>query len=228
MLYSPTESRSNPIYFAMQNVSLYFSSAHDWKFESRVQLVDFVFGSLLFPHVAPMQLSRRLNASFRQWPEEYDSCHTFLHVARVRKHTDMREWTCENACNSRMSVCFLTRSTCKNVRQNLIPRATAYRLRAVGPHFQTFSTIQGKKRAKHLLSLLLRGSTIARITLMRQARTPASGRLGVLPRARLQVLQNSRSRMFMLRVTSKSLSVRDRRWWNPRERKIIDSESAAI
>ena len=68
-----------------------------------------------------MQLSRRLNASFRQWPEEYDSCHTFLHVARVRKHTDMREWTCENACNSRMSVCFLTRSTCKNVRQNLIP-----------------------------------------------------------------------------------------------------------
>ena len=32
----------------------------------------------------------------------------------------------ENACNSRMSVCFLTRTTCKNVRQNLIPRATAY------------------------------------------------------------------------------------------------------
>ena len=27
----------------------------------------------------------------RQWPEVYDSCHTFLHVARVRKHTDMRE-----------------------------------------------------------------------------------------------------------------------------------------
>ena len=44
----------------------------------------------------------------RQWPEVYDSCHTF--------------W---NACNSRMSVCFLTRATCKNVRQNLIPRATA-------------------------------------------------------------------------------------------------------
>ena len=38
--------------------------------------------------------------------------------------------TCEkctrNACNSRMSVCFLTRSTCKKVRQNLIPLATAY------------------------------------------------------------------------------------------------------
>ena len=31
-----------------------------------------------------------------------------------------------NACDSRMSVCFLTRATCKNVRQNLIPRATAY------------------------------------------------------------------------------------------------------
>ena len=27
----------------------------------------------------------------RQWPEVYDLCHTFLHVARVRKHTDMRE-----------------------------------------------------------------------------------------------------------------------------------------
>ena len=31
-----------------------------------------------------------------------------------------------NACNSRMSMCFLTRATCKNVQQNLIPRATAY------------------------------------------------------------------------------------------------------
>ena len=28
-------------------------------------------------------------------------------------------------CNSGMSVCFLTRATCKNVLQNLIPRATA-------------------------------------------------------------------------------------------------------
>ena len=37
-------------------------------------------------------------------------CHTFLRFA----------------CNSRMSVCFLTRAKCKNVRQNLIPRATAY------------------------------------------------------------------------------------------------------
>ena len=27
----------------------------------------------------------------RQWPEVYDLCHTFLNVARVRKHTDMRE-----------------------------------------------------------------------------------------------------------------------------------------
>ena len=39
------------------------------------------------------------------------------------------ENTCKNtrfACNSRMSVCFLTRATCRNVRQNLIPRATAY------------------------------------------------------------------------------------------------------
>ena len=27
----------------------------------------------------------------RQWPEVYDLCHTFLHVARVKKHTAVRE-----------------------------------------------------------------------------------------------------------------------------------------
>ena len=27
----------------------------------------------------------------RQWPEVYDSCHTLLHVAQVRQHTNMRE-----------------------------------------------------------------------------------------------------------------------------------------
>ena len=48
----------------------------------------------------------------RQWPEVHDLCHTFMHVAR-------------NACDFRMAVCFFTRSTCKNVRQNLIPQATA-------------------------------------------------------------------------------------------------------
>ena len=37
------------------------------------------------------------------------------------------------------------------------------------------------------------------------------------PRARLQVLPNSGSQMFMLRV--KTLSVRDRHWRNPRRRK---------
>ena len=68
-------------------------------------------------------------APARQWPEVYDSWHTFLHVARVRKHTDMRElhaFCVQFSCNSRMSVYFLTRTTCKNVRQNLILRATAY------------------------------------------------------------------------------------------------------
>ena len=29
--------------------------------------------------------------SSRQWPEVYDLCHTFLHIVRVRKHTNMRE-----------------------------------------------------------------------------------------------------------------------------------------
>ena len=33
------------------------------------------------------------SSATRQWPEVYDLCHTFLHVARVRKHwhTDLRE-----------------------------------------------------------------------------------------------------------------------------------------
>ena len=67
--------------------------------------------------------------------------------------------------------------------------------------------------AKHLLSLLLRGSTIAIITPMRQAST--CGWVWTL--ARLQVLQNSGSRIFMLRV--KNLSARDRHWRNPRKTK---------
>ena len=41
------------------------------------------------------------------WPEVYDLCHTFLHLALVRKHTDMRElhakcvqwsWLLDAAC----------------------------------------------------------------------------------------------------------------------------------
>ena len=43
----------------------------------------------------------------RQWPKVYDL------------------WNAA-ACNSHMSLCFLTCSTGKNVLQNLIPRATAY------------------------------------------------------------------------------------------------------
>ena len=57
----------------------------------------------------------------------------FLHIARVRKHMDMQDMLelhvigvqSHNACNSCMSVYFLTRSTCKNMQQNLIPLATA-------------------------------------------------------------------------------------------------------
>ena len=66
--------------------------------------------------------------SSRQWPEVYDSCHTFLDVARVKQHTAMRESHAFHTrpCDSRMAVCCLTRATSKNVRQNLIPRATAY------------------------------------------------------------------------------------------------------
>ena len=81
----------------------------------------------------------------RQWPEVYDSCHTFFaRCASQKKHVQFSpektqtcenctRFTCENCenctrftCDSRMSVCFLTCATCKNVLQNLIPRATAY------------------------------------------------------------------------------------------------------
>ena len=56
-----------------------------------------------------------------QWPEVYDLCHTFLHVELVKKHMAMRE-----SHVFHMAVFFFTRSTCKNVQQNLIPLATAY------------------------------------------------------------------------------------------------------
>ena len=59
----------------------------------------------------------------RQWPEVYDLCHTFLHVALVKKPTAMRE-SHVIARDSRMQKR-------KNVRQNLIPRATAYSSYAV-------------------------------------------------------------------------------------------------
>ena len=87
-------------------------------------------------------------AADRQWPEVYDSCHIFLHVARVRKHTDMREsLACtlreSLACprfshvrvnlshvrDSRMSVCFQFRVQFSHVRvfsdsRNVQKRAT--------------------------------------------------------------------------------------------------------
>ena len=38
-----------------------------------------------------LRASSQLVGETRQWPEVYDLCHTFLHVALVRKHTNMRE-----------------------------------------------------------------------------------------------------------------------------------------
>ena len=80
---------------------------------------------------------------------------------------------------------------------------------------QVFSTIQGKTKAKHCFFILPWGSTIAVITSTRPAHVAESG-----PLALLQVLQNSGSLMFMLRV--KTLSARDRHWRNSRE-KIVES-----
>ena len=58
---------------------------------------------------------RTLSICGRQWPKVYDLCHTFLYVARVKTHTDMRE-SHANACDSRMSVCVLKRVRFSHVR----------------------------------------------------------------------------------------------------------------
>ena len=88
-------------------VSQGFAKFHKWEFRKVLQI-----------QVLLMWLPQEILQA-RQRPEVYDSCHTFWHVERVRKHTG-------NVCNSSMAVCFLTHATCKNVWQNLIPRATAY------------------------------------------------------------------------------------------------------
>ena len=62
----------------------------------------------------------------RQWPQVY-LCHTFLHVARVKTHTAMRD-SHRKVYDSRMAVFFFTRLSTRNdqkVRQNLMPLATA-------------------------------------------------------------------------------------------------------
>ena len=51
----------------------------------------------------------------RQWPEVYDLCHTFLHVARVRTHTDMRELHVSETC--------LSQKTHRHARITRISRA---------------------------------------------------------------------------------------------------------
>ena len=54
----------------------------------------------------------------------YMNCVTHFSMLRESNNT----LPCENRTrNSRMTVCCLTRTTCKNVLQNLIPLATAYR-----------------------------------------------------------------------------------------------------
>ena len=44
------------------------------------------------------------------WAVVYDSCHTFLHVVRVRKHTDMRELHAKSVQFSHVSVFSETRA----------------------------------------------------------------------------------------------------------------------
>ena len=61
----------------------------------------------------------------RQWPEVYDLCHTFLHVVQVTKPTAMWESHARITRDSSMVVELLTHTTCRNVRKNLIPCATA-------------------------------------------------------------------------------------------------------
>ena len=71
----------------------------------------------------------------RQFPEVYDLCHTFLHVAQVKKtycHAkiarDFRMAVGLLPRDSHMAVGFLTGARCKNMLQTLTPLATTYKL----------------------------------------------------------------------------------------------------
>ena len=64
--------------------------------------------------------------TLRQWPEVYDSCHTFLHVARVRKHTDIRELHAKHVQISHVRVFSDSRNVQKRATKS-VPRATAWR-----------------------------------------------------------------------------------------------------
>ena len=88
--------------------------------------------------------------------------------------------------------------------------------------FQLFLTIQGKTTAALLwLFSDFCSKALQYIIEYNHAHTPGpawpahAAESG--PRARLQVLQNSGSRMFMFRV--KTLSARDRHWRNPKKKK---------
>ena len=141
----------------------------------------------------------------RQWPEvsNFVICFCTLHKSnntRTSKNcTLLRAFlTCLCvfclACNSSMSVCFLTHTMCKNVRQNLIPWATAW-WPSLYQHF------------------LLWGYTEVLITPILQAAKSGPGT--VTP---LQALQNSGGHVFMLRV--KPQSAGDSHWWNSRKKKL--------
>ena len=68
-------------------------------------LPPFLPPSFLLPYLPPFF------PPSRQWPKVYNLCHTFLHVARVKKPTP------RIACELRMAVGFLTRIECENLAQ---------------------------------------------------------------------------------------------------------------
>ena len=87
-----------------------------------------------------------------------------------------------------------------------------------GPLFSSISTSQGKTMANPLLSLWLRGSTIAAITPMRQACTcgPVLGP-GLTPSAPKQLKWD---------VHVKTLSVCNSHWQNPRKKSIASAATS--
>ena len=76
-------------------------------------------------HLALCQLNRLYHLAVGSGPR-YMICVILFCMLSKSETTRTCENCTRNTCNYRMSVCFLTRATCKNVRQNLIPRATAY------------------------------------------------------------------------------------------------------
>ena len=137
--------------------------------------------------------------SYRQCPEVYDLCHTFLHVARVKKTLP-----CENCTR-----CYCEKKHC---HARIARVANKHKAMRESHGFLCFSFLR--------LSFALLGFALLCYAIAIMAES--------WPLAQLQVLQNSGSLMSEFDVHKpwrvRNLSARDRHW----RKKSLQSLSAAI